>query len=148
MTFATIEPTIHRVLPRGQTLRRMAFYAMLLGAVAWGAHRHDTALIASDLSQASIDRSYVIDASTGTLDLSNVAAQPGEVVQFVLAGSAGSPHAFILTGATPGAEVDQTTDVNGDTVIRMRVPEDGALSFICTIPGHEGLHGTLIAAPH
>ena len=73
-----------------------------------------------------------------------IEAAPGSVVEFLLDGSAGSPHSFVLTGTAPGSEMDQFTADDGDTIIRIRVPQDGALSFICTIPGHEGLHGTLV----
>jgi len=121
---------------------------MLLAAVAWafawGAHEHVSPVVASDLSLATPDTRYEIDASTGTLDLAGIEAAPGSVVEFVLVGSAGAPHAFVLTGALPGSEMDESLATNGDTVIRLRVPETGALSFICTIPGHEGLHGSLV----
>ncbi len=144
MTSATLDRPAGR-LP----LRRIALAGMLVAAVAWafawGAHRHGPVVIAADLSTAAVDRTLVVDASTGALDLSNVAVQPGEVIGLVLQGSAGSPHDFVLTGTTPGAEIDQSVDAAGDTVIRMRVPDDGAFTFLCTIPGHEGLHGTLIS---
>lgn len=131
-----------------RTLNRMAFAAVILGAVAWafawGSHEHGSPVVATDLSRAAVDARYVVDASTGTLDLAGIEAAPGAVVEFVLEGSAGSPHSFVLTGAAPGSEMDQSVDAAGDTVIRLRVPEEGALSFTCTIPGHEGLHGSLV----
>jgi uncharacterized cupredoxin-like copper-binding protein len=43
--------------------------------------------------------------------------------------------------------MDTIVNAVGDTVIRLRVPQDGALSFICTVPGHEGLHGSLVVTP-
>ena len=73
-----------------------------------------------------------------------IEAAPGSVVEFVLEGSAGAPHSFVLTGTAPGSEFGQTVDADGDTMIRVRVPEAGGLSFICAIPGHEGLHGSLV----
>lgn len=131
--------------------RRLAFIAMLVLAVAWafawGAHRHDLQPVRADLTTATVDRQIVIDASTGSLDLTGVDVRPGEVVEFVLAGSAGSPHAFVLTGASPGAQMDQSVADNGDTVIRLQAPRDGGLSFLCTVPGHEGLHGNLLVTP-
>lgn len=116
-------------------------------AFAWGAHEHAAPVLATDLSAAAVDQRYTIDASTGSLDLAGIEARPGSVVEFVLAGSAGSPHAFVLTGAAPGSEMDQSVGADGDTVIRLRVPQDGALAFLCAIPGHEGLHGNLIVGP-
>ena len=128
--------------------RRLALTGMLIAAVAWafawGAHSHGSPVIATDLSQVEPDQRYVVDASTGVLDLTGIEAAPGSVVEFLLDGSAGSPHSFVLTGTTPGSEMDQFAAPDGDTIIRIRVPQDGALSFICTIPGHEGLHGTLV----
>lgn len=136
-----------RPLPR-LNLRRVALGGVLILAVAWafawGAHRHEAPALATDLSQVTPDATYVIDASTGTLDLAGIEAAPGAVVEFVLDGSAGSPHSFVLTGAAPGSEIDQSVAPDGDTVIRLRVPDDGGISFLCTIPGHEGLHGSLV----
>lgn len=129
---------------------RLALTGMLLGAVAWafiwGAHEHGAPVAQADLSAAAVSQSYVIDASTGTLDLAGISLAPGEVVEFILEGSAGAPHTFVLSGATPGSEMDQLVAANGDTIIRLRVPTEGGLSFICTIPGHEGLHGNLIVS--
>jgi plastocyanin len=147
MSAETLAPVTddRRRLPRP---RAIALGAMLVAAVAWafawGAHEHGSPVIASDLSMAVPDARYEIDASTGTLDLAGIEAAPGSVVEFLLVGSAGAPHAFVLTGALPGSEMDESRAANGDTVIRLRVPEAGSLSFICTIPGHEGLHGNLI----
>jgi len=118
--------------------------AAVAWAFAWGAHEHGSPVLASDLSTVTPDERYVIDASTGVLDLAGIEAAPGSVVEFVLDGSAGAPHSFVLTGATPGSEMDEFIADDGDTVIRLRVPETGALSFLCTIPGHEGLHGSLV----
>jgi plastocyanin len=130
--------------------RRGALVLVLLAAVvwafAWGAHEHGAPVIRTDLSAVEPDRRFTIDASTGTLDLASVAVLPGELVEFTLGGSAGAPHAFVLTGAD-GSEMDQTVNSIGDTVIRLRVPQDGAVSFICAIPGHEGLHGSLVVTP-
>ena len=128
--------------------RRMLLAVVLLGAVAWafawGAHGHDVLVRGVDLSAEPADRTFVLDASTGTLDLAGIEARPGEVVEFILQGSAGAPHAFVLTGAAPGSEIDESLTPDGDTVIRLRVPEQGGLSFTCIIPGHEGLHGSLV----
>ena len=136
-----------RGLPR-PNWRAVALVGMLVAAVAWafawGAHEHGSPVLASDLSAVTPDARYEIDASTGVLDLAGIEAAAGSVVEFVLVGSAGAPHSFVLTGALPGSEMDQSQAANGDTVIRIRVPEAGGLSFICTIPGHEGLHGSLI----
>ncbi len=109
-----------------------------------GGTRARLPVVVSDLSKAIPDARYEIDASTGSLDLAGIEAAPGSVVEFVLVGSAGAPHAFVLTGGLPGSEIDESLAANGDTVVRLRVPEAGALSFICAIPGHEGLHGSLI----
>lgn len=128
--------------------RRLAFAGMLAAAVVWafwwGAHDHTAPLVATDLSGIVPDQRHVVDASLGSLDLAGIEVEPGAVVEFVLAGSAGAPHSFVLTGAAPGAEMSQSTDSAGDTVIRLRVPEDGSLAFICAIPGHENLHGSLV----
>lgn len=118
--------------------------AAVAWAFAWGAHEHANPVVASDLSRTTPDARYVIDASTGVLDLAGIEAAPGSVVEFVLEGSAGTPHSFVLTGAAPGSEMDERVGADGDTVIRLRVPEVGGLSFICAIPGHEGLHGSLV----
>jgi hypothetical protein len=118
--------------------------AAVAWAFAWGAHDHVAPVLGADLSAEEVEQRFVIDASVGTLDLAGIEARPGSVVEFVLAGSAGSPHSFVLTGATPGSEMHQAVDAAGDTVIRIRVPLDGGLSFICTIPGHEDLHGSLV----
>lgn len=134
-------------LPRFNA-RRFALTGMLVATVAWafawGAHSHGSPVTATDLSKAEPDQRFVVDASMGVLDLAGIEAAPGSVVEFLLDGSAGSPHSFVLTGTAPGSEMDQSTAEDGDTVIRIRVPQDGALSFVCTIPGHEGLHGTLV----
>ncbi|MPZ98134.1 MAG: hypothetical protein GEU80_02170 [Dehalococcoidia bacterium] len=144
----TLTPAFPR-RPRVPSMRLLGLGAMLLVAVAWafawGAHEHGPPATATDLSAVEPDRRFTIDASTGVLDLSAVAVQPGEVVEFVLEGSAGAPHQFLLTGLT-GAEMDTTTAGNGDTVIRLRAPEDSDLSFFCAIPGHEGLHGSLVVS--
>ena len=129
--------------------RRFLVVLSLALAVVWafwqGAHEHSAAREA-DLSGVAVDRQIAVDASTGVLDLANLAVQPGEVVEFLLAGSAGSPHRFVLTGAG-GAELDTLTAANGDPIIRLRVPESGDLAFFCTVPGHEGLHGNLVIDP-
>lgn len=149
MSIETTSPSIDPLggLPR-PNWRRLALLGMLVAAVAWafawGAHEHGSPVLAGDLSRAVPDERYVIDASTGVLDLAGIDAAPGSVVEFVLDGSAGAPHSFVLTGATPGSEIDEFIADDGDTVIRLRVPETGALSFLCTIPGHEGLHGSLV----
>lgn len=62
-----------------------------------------------------------VDASTGQLDLQGLSVAPGEVVEFVLDGSGGSEHAFVLTGLA-GAAIDQRLARNGDTVVRVRAP--------------------------
>lgn len=143
MTTANTVPIVD-----GSTRRRLALIAMLVAAVTWafwwGAHEHAAPLQAADLVGIEPDQRYVVDASLGSLDLSDVEVRPGAVVEFLLTGSAGAPHSFVLAGAAPGAEIHQSTDPTGDTVVRMRVPEDGGLSFICAIPGHEGLHGSLV----
>jgi uncharacterized cupredoxin-like copper-binding protein len=134
--------------PSALRSRRLALTAMLGAAVVWafwwGAHEHVAPVTAADLGDAPADARYVVDASLGTLDLATIEVQPGAIVEFVLDGSAGAPHSFVLTSAAPGSEMQQTTDASGDTVIRLRIPADGSLSFICAIPGHEGLHGSLV----
>lgn len=135
--------------PSGRVRRRLFVASSLALAVVWafwqGAHEHGAPRQA-DLSAVTVDRQFTVDASTGVLDLASVAVQPGEVVEFLLAGSAGSPHRFVLTGAG-GAELDTLTAANGDTIIRLRVPESGDLAFFCAVPGHEGLHGNLVIEP-
>jgi uncharacterized cupredoxin-like copper-binding protein len=140
--------TTHLRRPRLSRLspQRVAL-ALLLAVVAWwaiaqAAHPHAT-VPETDLSAVAIDRQIVVDASTAVLDLSAVEVLPGEVVEFVLAGSANSEHAFVLTGLQP-AEMDRSLAANGDAVIRLRIPESGELSFFCAIPGHDGLHGSLV----
>ena len=61
----------------------------------------------------------------------------------MLDGSGGSGHRFVLTGLT-GASIEQRQAPNGDVVVRVRAPESGDLTFFCAIPGHEGLHGSLV----
>ena len=128
--------------------RRVAVAGLLLAAVVWafleGAHTHGVDAVDADLSGVAVSRSFVIDATTGELDLRGVQVAPGEVVEFVLEGSAGAPHDFVLQGAARGSEIDTTFAPDGDTVVRLRVPLDGGLSFTCTIPGHDGLHGSLV----
>lgn len=118
--------------------------AAVVWAFWWGAHEHVASVTTADLGDLPADARYVVDASLGTLDLAGIEVQPGAIVEFVLDGSAGAPHSFVLAGAAPGSEMQQTTDIRGDTVIRLRVPADGSLSFTCAIPGHEGLHGSLV----
>ena len=128
--------------------RRLLGLAVLAAVVAWaivqGAHSHDTLQpVAADLSGAEVSRVVHVDASTGQLDLEDVAVAPGEVVEFVLDGSGGSGHRFVLGGLT-GAAIQQRTAPNGDVIVRVQAPPDGSLSFFCAIPGHEGLHGSLV----
>ena len=127
---------------------RLLATAVIAAAVIWaivqGAHTHDgLAPVAADLSTAEVSRVIHVDASTGQLDLADVAVTPGEVVEFVLDGSGGSGHRFVLNGLT-GAAIEQRTAANGDVIVRVQAPQDGALSFFCAIPGHEGLHGSLV----
>ncbi|MYA20731.1 MAG: hypothetical protein F4Z25_10895 [Chloroflexi bacterium] len=118
--------------------------AVLVWAVWQGAHSHDgLAPVARDLGAETPARVITVDASTGQLDLSGLAVRPGEVIDFVLEGSAGAPHRFVLSGLG-GAEIDERLAPDGDTVIRIRAPQQGALSFFCVVPGHEGLHGSLV----
>ena len=86
-----------------------------------------------------------VDASTGQLDLQGLSVTPGEVVELVLDGSGGSDHAFVLTGLA-GAAIDQRPAPNGDTVVRVRAPAGGDRTFFCAIPGHEGLHSSLVVS--
>jgi uncharacterized cupredoxin-like copper-binding protein len=48
-----------------------------------------------------------------------------------------------LNGLT-GAAIEQRTAASGDVIVRVQAPQSGALSFFCAIPGHEGLHGSLV----
>lgn len=128
--------------------RRLAALLVLGAALVWaiwqGAHSHDgVAPVARDLGAETPARTITVDASTGELDLRGLAARPGEVVDFVLAGSRGAPHRFVLSGLG-GAEIDERIAPNGDTVIRIRAPRQGALNFFCVVPGHDGLHGSLV----
>ena len=128
--------------------RRVAALLVLGAALVWavwqGAHSHDgLAPVARDLGGEPPARTITVDASTGQLDLRGLAVRPGEVIDFVLVGSAGAPHRFVLSGLG-GAEIDERLAANGDTVIRIRAPQQGALSFFCVVPGHEGLHGSLV----
>ena len=128
--------------------RRLAGLLVLGAALVWavwqGAHSHDgLAPVARDLGAETPARTIAIDASTGQLDLRGLAVRPGEVIDFVLVGSGGAPHRFVLSGLG-GAEIDERYAANGDTVIRIRAPQQGALSFFCVVPGHEGLHGSLV----
>lgn len=118
--------------------------AALVWAVWQGAHSHDgLAPIARDLGDETPARTITVDASTGQLDLAGLAVRPGEVIDFVLEGSRGAPHRFVLSGLG-GAEIDERLAPDGDTVIRIRAPQQGALNFFCVVPGHEGLHGSLV----
>ena len=128
--------------------RRLAALLVLGSALAWavvqGAHSHEgLAPVARDLGAEPPSRTIAVDASTGQLDLRGLAVRPGEVIDFVLEGSRGSPHRFILSGLS-GAEIDERLAPDGDTVIRIRTPQQGALGFFCVVPGHEGLHGSLV----
>lgn len=140
-------PFVHR-LPPPTVPRRVVGLAVLGLVVAWaivqGAHSHDGLQpVAADLSTAEVSRVIHVDASTGQLDLEDVAVTPGEVVEFVLDGSGGSGHRFVLNGLT-GAAIDERTAPNGDVIVRVQAPQSGALSFFCAVPGHEGLHGSLV----
>lgn len=138
----------HSSPPRGFSRVRLVAPAVISAAVAWaviqGAHSHDGLQpLAADLSNAEVTRVLHVDASTGQLDLQGLSVVPGEVVEFVLDGSGGSDHTFVLSGLA-GSEIDQRQAPNGDTIVRVRAPPSGDLSFFCAIPGHEGLHGSLI----
>ena len=128
--------------------RRIAASTVVALAVAWGVyqgdHAHSLTPLATDLSGSAVSRTIVVDASTGTLDLARINVAPGEVVEFVLKGSAGAPHQFVLTGVNGGEGIDTRVGPNGDTILRVQAPEDGALGFVCVVPGHEGLHGSLV----
>ena len=117
-------------------------------AVAWGIyqgdHAHSLTPLSTDLSRVAVSRTVVVDASTGTLDLSGINVAPGVVVEFVLEGGSGAPHQFVLTGASGGEGIDTRAAPNGDTIVRVQAPEEGALGFVCVVPGHEGLHGSLV----
>ncbi len=129
----------------------VAFSAMLVAAVAWafvwGAHEHLPPGVSADLGGYTADRVITVDSTTVSFDLSAIEVTPGEVLDIHLVGSAGAPHAFVLTGASAGAQLDTRIDDAGDTIVRLRVPEDGQLTFWCTVPGHEGMHGTLVVNP-
>ena len=142
-----VTPLVHRRQAPGVP-RRLVGLVVLGAVVAWaivqGAHSHDGLQpVAADLSTAEVSRVIRVDASTGQLDLEDVAVTPGEVVEFVLDGSGGSGHRFVLDGLT-GAAIDQRTAPNGDVIVRVQAPQSGALSFFCAVPGHEGLHGSLV----
>lgn len=143
------EMTHSAALPmRGRPSGRVSLILLLAIVVVWafvqGAHDHGTGgTIDPTLATATPDQRVVVDASTGTLDLSAIEVQPGSVVEFLLDGSAGAPHQFLLTGAGE-APIYTTFAPNGDTILRMRVPESGGFSFFCALPGHEGLHGTVV----
>lgn len=139
-----VSPEALKQVPANRILLFTVLFIAVLWAFAWGAHAHEAPAVAADLAGAPVDQRFVVDASTGSLDLTGIEAAPGEVVEFVLAGSAGAPHAFVLTGASPGSAMQESVNAQGDTVIRLRMPEQGGLEFLCTIPGHEGLHGNLV----
>ncbi len=143
-----LEPVAARRGPAPPPPRRALAAAVLAAAAVWaiaqGAHSHGGAAPAeADLGGAEVARVVRVDASAGTLDLRGVAVAPGEVVEFVLEGSAGGGHRFVLTGLA-GAEIDRRLAPDGDTVVRVRAPREGALSFFCVVPGHEALHGSLV----
>ena len=127
---------------------RLLALVVIAAAVAWaivqGAHSHDALNpVTADLGAAEVSHVVHVDASTGQLNLEDLAVTPGEVVEFVLDGSGGSGRRFVLTGLT-GAAIEQHQVPNGDVVVRVRAPESGDLTFFCAIPGHEGLHGSLV----
>lgn len=140
-------PFVRRTPPPAVPTRLLAtvvIAAAVIWAIVQGAHTHDgLAPVAVDLSTAEVSRVIRVDASTGQLDLADVAVTPGEVVEFVLDGSGGSGHRFVLNGLT-GAAIEQRQAANGDVIVRVQAPQSGALSFFCAIPGHEGLHGSLV----
>lgn len=137
-------PTRLRALPLRRSGALLVLGAVLVWAVVQGAHSHDYLLpIERDLGAERPARTIVVDASTGQLDLAGLAVRPGEVIDFVLDGSRGAPHRFVLSGLG-GAEIDERLAPDGDTVIRIRAPQQGALNFFCVVPGHEGLHGSLV----
>ena len=142
-----VTPLVHRRQAPGVP-RRLVGLVVLGAVVAWaivqGAHSHDgLGPVAADLSTAEVSRIIHVDASTGQLDLQDVSVVPGEVVEFVLDGSGGSGHRFVLDSLT-GAAIDQRTAPNGDVIVRVQAPQSGGLSFFCAVPGHEGLHGSLV----
>ena len=128
--------------------RRVAASVVVGLAFAWGIyqgdHSHSLTPATTDLSAVAVSSTIVVDASTGSLDLAGIEVAPGEVVEFVVEGSAGAPHQFVLNGASGGEGIDTRVGTNGDTVIRLQAPATGALGFICVVPGHEGLHGSLV----
>ena len=140
-------PLVQRRRPPAVPTRLVAYLvigATLVWAIVQGAHSHDgLGPVAADLSTAEVSRVIHVDASTGQLDLRDVSVVPGEVVEFVLDGSGGSGHRFVLNGLT-GAAIEQRIAPNGDVVVRVQAPQSGALSFFCVVPGHEGLHGSLV----
>ena len=116
--------------------RRLAALLVLAAALAWavvqGAHSHEgLAPVARDLGAEPPARTIIVDASTGQLDLSGLAVRPGEVIDFVLDGSAGAPHRFVLSGLG-GAEIDERVAPDGDTVIRIRARSTSSASSPAT----------------
>ena len=97
-----------------------------------------------DISDMQPDRVVVANIFTVGYDLNELALQPGEVVDLVLANSAGTNHSFILSN--PFNSLYQYKNNFGEIVLRILASEDGIDNLICTIPGHEGLHTNLIIA--
>ena len=143
----TAAPLVRRRPPPAVPTRLLAFVvigATVVWAIVQGAHSHDGLRpVTTDLSAAEVSRVIPVDASTGQLDLEDLSVAPEEVVEFVLDGSGGSGHRFVLNGLT-GAAIEQRTAPHGDVIVRVQAPRDGSLSFFCAVPGHEGLHGSLV----
>ena len=99
---------------------------------------------AADISEMQPDRVVVANIFTVGYDLNELALQPGEIVDLVLANSAGSDHSFILSN--PFNSLYQYTNNFGEIVLRIQASDEGIDNLICTIPGHEGLHTNLIIA--
>ena len=129
--------------------RRLLGFAVLAVVVAWaivqGAHSHDALQpVAADLSGAEVSRVVHVDASTGQLDLDHLAVAPGEVVGVRPRRQRWVGDTASCSAASPAPRSSTAPRSNGDVIVRVQAPRDGSLSFFCAIPGHEGLHGSLV----
>ena len=119
-------------------------FVIIAGGVL-GNHMHEPPQrTITDLANVQPDRVVVANIFTIGYDLNELALQPGEIVDLVLANSAGSDHSFILSN--PFNSLYQYKNNFGEIVLRILASNDGIDNLICTIPGHEGLHTNFIIA--
>jgi uncharacterized cupredoxin-like copper-binding protein len=110
-----------------------------------GSHLHEPPKQALfDIQTAKPDRTIVANLFSIGYDLTQLELVPGKVIDLVLANSAGTTHTFSLSN--PFNDLYQYNNSFGEIVLRIIATEEGVDNFVCTIPGHEGLHANFIIA--